>query len=354
MAKTPDLQIYLQLPDSPDRDALRAGLLAMHCIPVNLTAPGAALTEQLDRLALDPHAVVFLDISNALPKVSHRFDHLLKTWPKALRARTVLTRLAAGHVSFADRAWVKSLGFADLFASFEDTSRTSTLWLVLDLVAFTVGVPTLAADDLDRYLSAIPRSLSRQSLRAPIRARTGMDAEALSNLLQCKLDIRDRSYHFKKYAACFVGREAVQWMGQHFQLSPQTVVEIGQALQTLGLLHHVADEQVFSDEFLFFRLRAPVQLPQVNLGLALQTLRDQLVVVDRGYRGKDYPSCWIGQDAVDMLCAEHAITRHESQLIMHRLMQFGYFEHVVGEHGFNDGNYFYRFIESPVWTGQTF
>lgn len=353
MAKTPDLQVYLQLPDGPDRDALRAGLLAMQCIPVNLTAPGTALTEQLERLALDPHAVVFLDVSNALPKVTHRFDHILKTWPRALRARTVLTRLTAGHVSLADRAWVKSLGFADLVASFAQTSPTSALRLVLDLVAFTVGLPALAADDLDRYLSAVPGSPSRLSPRAPIRARTGMEAEALSDLLQSKLDIRDRSYHFRKYLACFVGTEAVQWMGQHFQLGTKEVVEIGQALQTLGLLYHVAHEQVFSDEVLFFRLRAPGQLPQVDVGLALQTLRDRLVVVGRSYLGKDYPSCWIGQDAVDVLCAAHAITRYESQLIMHRLMQFGYFEHIVGRHGFNDANHFYQFTDSLVWTGQT-
>ena len=177
----------------------------------------------------------------------------------------------------ADRAWVQSLGFADLVASFENTSPTSDLRKALDLVALTVGLPALAADNLDRYLSAVPGSPSKLSLSAPIR---------------------DRSHHFKKYPACFVGKEAVQWMARFFQLSPKKVVEIGRALQTLGLLHHVAHEQVFYDDVLFFRLRAPAKLPEVNLGLALQTLRDRLVAVDRSYLGRDYPSCWIGQDAV--------------------------------------------------------
>lgn len=343
MAKTPAPQVYLQLPDGPDRDALRAGLLALKCIPVNLPPPGAALTEQLERLALDPHALVFLDVSNDLPKVTHRFDRILKTWPQALRARTLLTRLAAGHVSPADRTWVQSLGFADLIASFDDRGPTSPLRQALDRVASTVGLPALAADELDRYLRAVPTAPSSLSPCALIRDRTALDAEALADMLQFKLDIRDRSYHLKKYPACFLASEAVQWMRSHFQLDSPQVVEVGLALQALGLLYHVAHEQAFADEALFFRLRAPAQLPNVNLGLVLQTLRDRLVVVDRSYLGKDYPVCWIGQDAVDTLCAKRSITRHESQLILHRLMQFGFFEHVVGEHGFIDGNFFYRF-----------
>ncbi|MDP2405862.1 MAG: hypothetical protein Q8S71_09835 [Hydrogenophaga sp.] len=346
MAKSPAPQVYLQLPDGPDRDALRAGLLALQCIPVNLPPPGAALTEQLERLALDPHALVFLDVSNALPKVTHRFDRILKTWPQALRARTVLTRLAAGHVSPADRTWVQSLGFADLIASFDDRGPTSPLRQALDRVASTVGLPPLAADELDRYLRAVPTAPSSLSPRALIRALTALDAEALADLLQFKLDIRDRSYHLKKYPACFLGTEAVPWMRSHFRLDNPQVIEVGQALQALGLLYHVAHEQAFADEALFFRLRAPAQLPNVNLGLVLQTLRDRLVVVDRSYLGRDYPSCWTGQDAVDVLCAKRNITRHESQLILHRLMQFGFFEHVVGQHDLIDGNYFYRFTDN--------
>jgi hypothetical protein len=346
MAKPPAPQVYLKLPDGPDRDALRAGLLALQCIPVNLAPPGATLSEQLGRLALDPQALVFFDVSNPLPRVSHRFDRLVKTWPQALKPRTLLTRLAAGHVSPADRAWVQALGFADLLASMDDSAPASPLRKALDRVAATVGVPALTTGELDRYLRALPAAPSGLSPRALIRARTGLDAEALADLLQFKLDIRDRSYHLKKYPACFLGAEAVQWMRAHFQLERLHVVEVGKALQALGLLYHVAHEQAFADEAFFYRLRAPAQLPSVNLGLVLHTLRDQLVVVDRSHLGKNYPGCWIGREAVDLLCAKRNITRHEGQLMLHRLMQFGCFEHVVAEHGLVDGHYFYRFTDS--------
>ncbi|MCU0955760.1 MAG: DEP domain-containing protein [Hydrogenophaga sp.] len=343
MTRSNTPQVYLQLPDGPDRDALRAGLQAMKCVPVNLPPPGAAYAELLQRLAMDTTAIVFLDVSNALPKVVNRFDQLLKSWPQALRARTVLTRLAAGYVSSADRAWVQSLGFADLVVSFMNSSSSSPLRRALDLVAGEAGSRALSAEDLDRYLRAVPGSQSRLTPRSLIRARTGLQAEALADLLQFKLDIRDRSYHLRKYPACFIAAEAVQWLAQHFQLERAQVIEVGQALQGLGLMYHVAHEQAFADEAYFFRMRAPAQIAQINTAQALQAVKDRLVVVDRSHLGKNYPGCWVGQDAVDVLCAKHAITRHESQLILHRLMQFGFFEHVTGEHGFIDGNYFYRF-----------
>lgn len=348
MPHQPAPQICLQLPDGPDRDALRAGLMAMNVIPANLPPPGPALSAALDRLAQDPHALVWFDISNPLPRVLHRFDRMLKTWPQALRARTTLTRLAGGHVGPSDRQWVQSLGFLDLVTAFDDHGPSSALRRSLDLVAAQVGSPPLPDNDLVRYLRAIPRPASDLSPRALIRARTGLAAEALADLLQFKLDIRDRSYHLRKYPACLVAREAVLWMRQHLGLSAPHAVEVGQALQAMGLMYHVAHEQSFADEELFFRVRAPAQLPQAFVGQTWRALREHLVVVDRSYLGKTYPSCWIGQEAVSLLSEMRSMTRHEGELLLHRVMQFGLFSHVLGEHGFVDGHYFYRFNDGPA------
>lgn len=348
MNTSPATQVCLQLPDGPSRDALRAGLMAMNVIPVNLPPPGPALTEALDRLASDPQALVWFDISNPLPRVQHRFDQLLRTWPQALRPRTTLCRLAAGHVSPADRSWVQSLGFADLVAAFDDPGPTAALRRSLDRVAVHTGRTTLPDDELLRYLRALPGSAQTRSPRALIRARTGLEAEALADLLQFKLDIRDRSYRLRKYPACLVAREAVQWMRQHLGLNAAQAVEVDQALQDLGLMYHVAHEQSFADEELFFRVRAPAQMSKVHVGQTWRALREQLVVVDRSYLGKTYPNCWIGQEAVNLLSEMRSMTRHEGELLLHRVMQFGLFSHVLGEHGFIDGHYFYRFNDGPA------
>ena len=79
---------------------------------------------------------------------------------------------------------------------------------------------------------------------------------------------------------------------------------------------------------------------------AVKVLRERLVVEDRTYLGTVYPNCWIGTQAVDLLCAYHPIPRYQAHRILHRLMALGLFRHVVDEQPFVDGNFFYRF--NPV------
>lgn len=348
MAKTTTPEVYLQLPDGAARDALRAGLLALQCIPVNLPASGPALAQQVARLAGEPHAVVFLDIANPLLSVHHPFGRIVSEWPPALRGRTILSRLAAGHVSQADRAWVQALGFADLVAEFDGAAPQTGLRPALDHAAAALGLARLPDAELGRYVQAMADAPAQVSARALIRARTGLGAEALADLLHQHLDIVERSYYLKKYPACFIGTQAVSWLAKRFALTPETAVKVGRALESLGLLHHVESQHAFSNEAYFFRLRAPGQLAGLDLGLALQTLRRELLVEDRSYLGKVYRHCWVGSDAVEALCRQHAIARHEGQLTLSRLMQFGLFEHVVNEHAFVDGNFFYRFTEPAL------
>jgi hypothetical protein len=83
---------------------------------------------------------------------------------------------------------------------------------------------------------------------------------------------------------------------------------------------------------------------------------------DRTWRLTTYPHCFVGseavqlivaawrctrEEAVDLLCKRHHIER-EAWLTMHRLMQFGLFEHVVRERGLIDGEFFYRFAGSAA------
>lgn len=342
MAHTPAPEVFLHLPDGRDREALRAGLLAMRCIPVNLPDAGRARATMLDKLAQRPQAWVFADISNPLPRVVNRFEDSVHTWPKALRGRTVLTRLAAGHVAQADRVWVREQGFVDLLAGFEGADQAPALRSTLNAVASTCGLPAVTEADLQRYLSAVLSTAAPPSPRRTIRTHTGLGAEALTEWLQAELDIRDRSHRLKPYPACFVGNEAVNRIAEHFRLTREAAVEVGRALGTLGLLHHVVHEHAFEDATLFYRLRAPDQLKAVPLSASWHWLRAHLVVKDRSHLGTTYPACWVGQDAVGLLSERLRLARHDSLHLLHRLMQFGCFEHVVQEHGIIDGPLFYR------------
>ncbi len=67
------------------------------------------------------------------------------------------------------------------------------------------------------------------------------------------LPIKNRQYHLKTYARCFVGSEAVTWLSNHLKISKGEAVQVGQRLMDEKWIHHVTDEHSFQDELLFYR-----------------------------------------------------------------------------------------------------
>jgi hypothetical protein len=63
---------------------------------------------------------------------------------------------------------------------------------------------------------------------------------------------KDRTYHAKGYPSCLQGQEMFEWMrAQGF--SENEAMTIGQRMIALNVIHHVADEQPFRADNLFFR-----------------------------------------------------------------------------------------------------
>lgn len=58
-----------------------------------------------------------------------------------------------------------------------------------------------------------------------------------------------------------------------------------------------------------------------------------------------YQRCFVGREAVDWLVRELHLPRHEAIEVGRRLLALGVFHHVLDEHGFRDGYFFYRFVE---------
>jgi Domain found in Dishevelled, Egl-10, and Pleckstrin (DEP) len=73
------------------------------------------------------------------------------------------------------------------------------------------------------------------------------------------------------------------------------------------------------------------------------TVNKGVEVSDRSYLGKTFEQCFIGSEAVDHIVKKWSIDRLDAWVALHRLEQLGFFEHVTKEHGFVDGNFFYRF-----------
>lgn len=350
MARSPAPTALLDLPPVAGHSALRAGLMAMSVLPAVMPAERRERDALLARLDEHPSTLAFLDISPHPTPGRYTLPELDALLPRgAARARVHLTRLAGGHVSDADRHWVRSLGFADLVAEFDAQDCEGQLRATLDAVAGTLSLSRLPALELARYARVMNTDPDRSSPRAVIRALSGLSAEGLAALLSRSLAIADRSWRLQSYARCFVGSDAVAWIGRHLRRSAEEAVALGQALGALGLLVHVTHDHPFLDDRLFYRLAWSEGADGPDLGAVLEALRgrDGLRVGPRTWLGTTYADCWVGAEAVAFIAARCTVSRFDAWLVLQRLMQFGLIAHVTQARPFIDGDFYYRFAPAP-------
>ena len=354
MSRASNALVLMDLPDGAGRGALRAALMALRVVPVDLPAESQARDGAFRRLAEARLGMAFIDISHDGQAAMSKALVLDNQLPRSLRKRVVLTRLQAGpgmgHVSDGDRRWVKRLGFADLLAEFDAADCEGSLRAAIDAVARQIEASPLSPADLARYARVMNSERDTTSARAVIRGRCGMSAEALAEVLGDSLDIADRSWRMKSYPGCFVGSDAVEVMARRFKCSQAEAVAVGQSLMSLGLLVHVVHEHPFLDDSLYYRLATSKTADAVDLAQALARLTgpDGPPTADRSHLGKTYQRCWIGAEAVDRLVQWHGIARHDAWIVLHRLMQFGLLAHVAQARPVIDGHFFYRFTGLPA------
>jgi hypothetical protein len=76
-----------------------------------------------------------------------------------------------------------------------------------------------------------------------------------------------------------------------------------------------------------------------------------VAVEDRRYLLSHYARCFVGSEAVDWLVDHAGLTRGEAVVLGQRLVELGRIRHVLGEHGFRDGHFFFRFREDQAEAG---
>lgn len=333
-------EALLSLPSGRAHSALRAGLMAMNIVPQPLSPDARSRHAQLRAVDDDARRVAFVDISDHKPSLID-LDHALPRGPS--RARIFLTRLRGGHASDADRLWVHKLGFGGLWTEFGSDDNATDHALARVATALGTDAPTAAV--VKRHIGQ-PQGPQDQPARELIWRLANASAEAATAALAKRLRVRDREYHLRTYPACFIGRSAVRAIAATFDCSNNDALEIGRALHALGLLVHVTHEHDFEDSDCFYRLTVSRRADSIGLDDALRVLTQGVDVDDRSYHAKTYARCWIGTEAVDLFVGRLSLERHQAWIVLHRLMQFGAFDHVTAERPFIDGHFFYRF--APV------
>jgi potassium-dependent mechanosensitive channel len=72
---------------------------------------------------------------------------------------------------------------------------------------------------------------------------------------------------------------------------------------------------------------------------------DGVPVADRRWLLSVHRACFAGSEAVDWLVRHADLTRHEAAALGERMIALGLLRHVLDEHGFHDGHFFYRFAD---------
>ena len=73
-------------------------------------------------------------------------------------------------------------------------------------------------------------------------------------------------------------------------------------------------------------------------------LSQELEIKDRRWKLRIFEKCFVGEEAVSWLCNRLQISRLEALEIGQKCLEQGYLFHVLEEHDFKDGYFYYRFF----------
>jgi EAL domain-containing protein (putative c-di-GMP-specific phosphodiesterase class I) len=203
---------------------------------------------------------------------------------------------------------------------------------------------------LARHNAGTPARVAATSARtARTDERPDKVAQRLWNAMRVPggLDIRDRMFHLRTYKACFVGRQAVDWMVQHEQMTRAEAVLQGRRPIALGLMTHVVNEHDFEDAELFYQLATPTDasLASASAPAALRTqlLAQHGVRLSRHSRGLvRHDACTTGRALVRWIMATHRVSRQTARQWALQLMREGVIRHVYDDRPFSDDRTLYR------------
>jgi hypothetical protein len=182
----------------------------------------------------------------------------------------------------------------------------------------------------------------------------------LSHMFLRSVNIKNRRYRGHTYRNVFVGSETVDALvDAGVATSREEAVSLSRRLEKdLRLFSHVADNHLFKDEYLFYRLTDKESLDlwwtnyqngsAVDHDTLLETAQifKQLAnIKDRKYHFKTYKKCFVGSEIVDTMVYAGLVPSRQEAVVLGRAIQhrLKWFRHVTGHHSFKDDLLFYRF-----------
>ncbi len=79
------------------------------------------------------------------------------------------------------------------------------------------------------------------------------EIEQLASKLRLEIEVKDRTYHLKRYERCFLGSDAVEWFRTELACSEREALLVGNRMISANLFRHVLDHHWFKNDELFYR-----------------------------------------------------------------------------------------------------
>jgi hypothetical protein len=263
----------------------------------------------------------------------------------------------SAHISTGQNNWAKKSGALGLLPRAHVMEMPQAMAQFLHISQ--EGHTPVQNIDVENYLRAVGFDAASiadelrisQEVMSLLKQHSLTPAALVSDMeMAPELAHEDRSYHLKKYRLCIVAKDMVTWLAQRLDVSRAMATNVGKVLQRLGYIYHVVYEQDFNDDKLFFRVaRNEQNLDDLFIQVVLQKLLQNRhgLVADRTYGGKKYEDCFVGSAFVDWLVAKHRFSADKAIDIGRQLFDLGAFHHVLNEHPFIDGNYYYSLAKKP-------
>jgi len=272
--------------------------------------------------------------------------------PDLLLVATLGARL---EVSEPERRWARSHGALDLLPAMSMTHAASQTIAHLRALLASLGRGELDVQALQRDLLRVANEAADADGDIVARlARRGVDVGDVTHRLRGPegVPLAKRRYRLKWYPRCFLGSDAVRWLESNCRLAHEEALDLGQFLLERGEIHHVVKEQSFIDGPFYYRLGgANPKLDAIEIDPLVARMRGAggIQVRDRTHRGRRYTACFVGRAAVDWMAKTYGLGREDAVTLGERLVDLCIIHHVLHEHAFVDGHYFYRFLgdETP-------
>ena len=257
-------------------------------------------------------------------------------------------------LSAAERAWGSHQGVAAFLPALHPRRLESSVLPVGRQLAKLIDVE-FSMELAKRFLNARKPSerfaLSSLDEALDLNALEKLDrrhltVEQLSEIVRGSkgFKVQDLTYHFKRYPQVFKGDEATQWLASTLNLSTTRAVDVGDLLRRSRVIEHVSKEHAFSNAAYFYRFTQQDEAIAIakdpHLVSKISSTQG-FVLGNRSYLGKTYPSCLVGNEAVEILVNFYQCSRQAATQVGQMLQDLGYLSHVTAEHEFKDEPYFY-------------